>query len=88
MIEPSRFIREHNLYTGLSFWQTSRFGWSLAPTEAYVPIPYPADALPGMDMRTIITAELVPLFPRFEHWDLDIDGNPVNWSKPFVGCRA
>ena len=81
--DPSREVRSHNRYTGFSFWQTARYGWSLGLGEAaHTAARLPTG--PARDMRDVI-AELAPLFPTFDHWDRDIDGRRVDWDVPPLG---
>lgn len=84
---PDREVRSHNHYTGLAWWQQGGHGWRLGPGEAVTGFRLrPVGA--GLDMRPLIAREVAPLFPGFSHWDLDIDGNPVNWDAAPVGCHA
>lgn len=84
---PEREARSHNRYTGLAFWQSPRYGWRLAEAEEQMRIgARPRGA--GRDMRPEIVHEIAPLFPGFTDWDRDIDGRPVDWSAPPIGCSA
>lgn len=82
-----REVRSHNLYTGLSYWQTARYGWALGPGEAMFP-PFRKPSADGKDMRQAIEAEIAPLFPAFDGWNLDIDGKTVDWAAPPIGASA
>lgn len=84
---PKREIRSHNRYTGFSWWQTAKYGWRLGPNEEAMRL----GQLPrgtGLDMRPLIRSEIAPLFPTFSDWDFDIDGQPVDWENPPIGCRV
>ncbi|GAB4577011.1 MAG: hypothetical protein Tsb0019_03770 [Roseibium sp.] len=83
---PDRETRAGNRYTGYAFWQSKRYGWHLDDSEAALT----AGSVPlarGIDMRPVIQNELAPAFPGFTDWDKDIDGKPVNWESPPIGCR-
>lgn len=86
-IDPSHEQRSHNRYTGLNWWQTARYGWRLGKGEEVMRI----GGRPrhdGFDMRPIIAADLALRFPGFEDWNLDIDGNLLDWSVPPIGCQV
>lgn len=83
--DPAKERRSHNLYTGLAFWQTAKNGWRLAAGEQVGQAG--RTGVVGRDMRPEI-AGIARLFPDFTDWDRDIDGRPVDWSRPPVGCRA
>lgn len=85
--DPKRERRSHNRYTGLSYWQLPKYGWRLGPHEKQMRLGQRPRG-EGLDMRTLIMSEIAPLFPRFTHWDLDIDGQPVDWTRPPIGCGA
>jgi len=85
--DPAREERSHNRYTGLAYWQSAKYGWQLAPSEAVIRPGQPASG-PGRDMRPVITAHIAPLFPGFTHWAADIDGRPVDWEAAPIGCQA
>ncbi len=85
--DPAAEQRSHNRYTGLGFWQTPRYGWQLGLAEEQMRIGGRPNQ-PGMDMRRIIGDELAPLFPGFADWHVDIDGAPVDWSAPPIGCQV
>ncbi|QCO54579.1 hypothetical protein EOK75_01395 [Pseudorhodobacter turbinis] len=85
--EPKRERRSHNRYTGLSWWQTSHYNWHLGPDEEQMR-PGQKPRGKGLDMRPVILSEIAPLFPKFTHWDLDIEGQPVDWDAPPIGCLA
>lgn len=83
---PAGEQRSHNLYTGLAYWQSARFGWQLGDHEAQIaPGQHPRVA--GRDMRDVI-ATVAPMFPTFTDWDRDIDYRPVDWNAPPIGCSA
>lgn len=87
--DPMLEVRSHNLYTGLAFWQTPRYGWRADATEVIAPLPRRApEGLRGRDMRATIARDIAPLFPGFTDWDRDIDGVRVNWGAPPLGCRV
>lgn len=85
--DPALEERSDNRYTGLSFWQTPRYGWSLKQGEEIMRVGGRIHGS-GKDMRLVISTELAPLFPSFTHWDLDIDGRAVDWTAPPFGCRV
>lgn len=85
--DPGRERRSHNRYTGLSYWQNARYGWRLGPDEETMRLGQPPRGQ-GLDMRPLILSEIAPLFPGFTDWDLDIDGRPVDWTRPPIGCHA
>lgn len=80
--------RSHNLYTGFSYWQSLRYGWQLHEGEARIPIGGQVANRRGADLRTRISNELMPLFPDFNGWEVDIDGQIIDWSNPPIGCRV
>ncbi|QCO58114.1 hypothetical protein EOK75_20355 (plasmid) [Pseudorhodobacter turbinis] len=84
---PALEHRSHNRYTGLSFWQTPRYGWRLGLAEEMMRAGHRPSGN-GRDMRDIIQSEIAPLFPRFTHWDLDIDGRKVDWAAAPIGARV
>lgn len=86
-IDPSHEQRSHNRYTGLSWWQTARYGWRFRTAEQSMRLGGRPRGL-GIDMRSVIAVELAPLFPQFEHWNVDIDGTPVDWDSPPIGCKG
>lgn len=75
--------RSFNIYTGLAWWQSAKKGWHPAQGEVVASGAVAGGA--GRDMREAIAAQIAPLFPDFTDWDRDIDGNPVDWSRPPVG---
>lgn len=79
--------RSHNRYTGLSFWQKPRYGWSFGLGEKTIRLGE-RPAPDGLDMRPIIAAAIAQLFPGFTDWDVDIDGKPVDWAAAPIGCQA
>ena len=79
--------RSHNCYTGLSFWQKPRYGWSFGLGEKTIRIGERPEH-EGLDMRPVITRVIAPLFPGFTDWSLDIDGKPVDWAAAPIGCQA
>ncbi len=85
--DPAGEIRSHNRYTGLAFWQSARYGWQMGEAEQGLRYGMMPQGL-GLDMRPIIETTLAPSFPSFTDWDLDIDGQVVDWSRPPIGCRA
>ena len=85
-LDPAPEQRSHNHYTGLSFWQSSRYGWQLGEAEEKMRLGA-RPTQPGMDMRPIIEAELAALFPEFTHWNVDVDGLAVDWAAPPIGCQ-
>lgn len=85
--EQDREWRSHNRYTGLSYWQAPRYGWRLGAMEEVMRFSaQPQDI--GRDMRPEIERDLMPLFPAFNDWSVDIDGRPVDWEAPPIGCRT
>jgi len=84
--DPDKETRSHNRYTGLSFWQKSRYGWRLGEEEVVMRPGLPPEGQ-GFDMRAIIAREIAPLFPGFTDWNVDIDGTPVDWTAPPIGAR-
>lgn len=80
--DPSLESRSHNLYTGLSHWQSDRRGWKPGTKEAIGPL---STRLRGKDMRAVIATEIAPHFPRFTDWDVDINGRRVDWSAALLG---
>lgn len=85
--DPKHERRSHNRYTGFSYWQAPKYGWRLGSHEEEMRLGQPPRG-EGLDMRSLIMSEIAPLFPNFIHWDLDIDGHPVDWTRPPIGCRA
>jgi hypothetical protein len=81
---PDIETRSHNIYTGLSYWQSGRYHWTLGDHEALAPTS--ASAI-GKDLRTSIAASIAPEFPTFADWDRDIDFNLIDWSEPPVGSK-
>jgi hypothetical protein len=86
-LDRSAEQRSHNRYTGLSFWQSSRYGWRLGLAEEKMRVGLRPTQF-GMDMRAIIKTDIAPLFPKFSDWDVDIDGNKLDWPTPPIGCRV
>lgn len=84
--DPGQEQRACNRYTGLSWWQTARYGWHFGPGEEAMHVGTRPRGT-GQDMRPVIAAELAPLFPCFRDWDVDIDGTPVDWAAAPIGCR-
>jgi hypothetical protein len=85
--DPAREQRAHNRYTGLSYWQAPKYMWHLGPHEELMRLGQrPSDA--GLDMRSVIAAEIAPLFPGFTHWNVDINGRPIDWTTPPIGCQT
>lgn len=80
---PDREQRSHNHYTALAFWQSAKYGWALRPSETT------GRQSPGLgkDMRPEIQNEIAALFPTFQDWDKDIDGQTIDWRAPPVGAR-
>lgn len=85
--DPVLERRSHNRYTGLSFWQIPKYGWRLGLAEEMMRAGHRPSGN-GRDMRDIIQSEIAPLFPRFTHWDLDIDGRQVDWAAAPIGARV
>lgn len=85
--DPALETRSYNGYTGLAFWQTAAKGWALGEGEFTLKIGARADRT-GRDMRDIIARDIAPLFPGFTDWDVDIDGMPVDWAAPPIGCTV
>lgn len=83
----SKEQRAGNRYTGFSFWQKRGNGWQLAQTEQAMR-PGTKVSGQGIDMRPIIRKDLAAAFPGFTDWDKDIDGRPIDWNNPPVGCNV
>lgn len=86
-VDPSHERRSHNRYTGLSFWQNTRYGWRFGAGEQAMHIGGSSGQY-GLDMRPMLVRELLQLFPNFTDWNADIDGNPVDWDRAPIGCRV
>ena len=84
--DPALERRSHNRYSGTAYWQEPRRGWRLGEGES-LGGPAGLSRQKGRDMRDVIAA-LAPRFPRFDGWDRDVDGRPVDWRDPPVGCHA
>jgi hypothetical protein len=84
--DPDRERRSHNVYTGLSHWQTAANGWTPGPAETKGQ-PFRRPSGKGLDMRPQIAA-MTALFPGFADWDRDIDGNRVDWDAPPIGATV
>lgn len=84
---PKREQRSHNRYTGLSFWQSAKYGWRLGTAEE-VMRPNGQVSGNGRDMRDLIQAEIAPLFPEFTDWNVDIDGQLINWARAPIGAQV
>ena len=81
---PDIETRSHNIYTGLSYWQSARYLWSFADHEASAT----SAVLPaGMDLSAEIAASIAPYFPNFSDWDRDIDFNVIDWLVAPIGAR-
>lgn len=80
-------VRSHNVYTGLSWWQTGQHGWHLGPAERTMAVGGTPGAA-GKDMRALIADQIAPAFPRFADWDRDIDGTPIDWMRAPIGARV
>ncbi|WP_426037398.1 hypothetical protein [Cypionkella sp. TWP1-2-1b2] len=85
--DPSHERRSHNRYTGLSFWQSARYGWRFGTGEQALHIGG-SPGHHGLDMRPVIDQELTHLFPSFTDWNVDIDGKSVGWDMAPIGCRV
>lgn len=85
--DPSHELRSHNRYTGLSWWQEMRYGWRLRPSEEVMRIGTRPKGT-GLDIRPVIIAAIMPLFPGFTNWSTDIDGNAIDWATAPIGCLA
>ncbi|MEO5953664.1 MAG: hypothetical protein ABIQ44_14450, partial [Chloroflexia bacterium] len=85
--DPRHERRSHNRYTGLSFWQSARYGWRFGTGEQAMYIGG-SPGHHGLDMRPVIDQELTHLFPSFTDWNVDIDGKSVDWDTAPIGCRV
>lgn len=79
--------RTHNRYTGFAWWQKPKYGWSLGAGEVQQSLILRPRGT-GRDMRATIAKDIAPLFPTFTDWDLDINGNKVDWRSPPIGPEA
>jgi hypothetical protein len=94
-------VRDYNLYTATTYWQSGQYGWSknayevVASNETVY-----ADAASGnfgaaagspragMASRGIadIVAAARATFPDFDGFGMDCDGYPIEQSAPGIGC--
>lgn len=86
-VDSSHELRSHNCYTGLSYWQNARYGWKFGRKEKPIRIGQRSNNR-GKDMRPIIMNEIAPIFPEFKEWNIDIDGNQVDWEAAPIGCNV
>lgn len=67
------------LETGLGMYKSVETGEFIEGSTPYT--------MEGMNMQELIDTVFKVRFPEFEDFDKDVDGNLIDWNKPFVGSK-